>query len=138
MLEPENRDPSVIIRSRLIGIRPTDPAYVAHTGATFESQGENGVAKYILNNTDDTIDFDVSVLSDVYEKPLIEIKTAYGPTAFDLVDRSDSSVIISDESGFDTNSWVVDISDGSTELRLTNFTDTQAAIVPYVEPYEGK
>lgn len=136
MLNPQDRDPSVVYRSPLVGIRPTDDAYVAHTGATFTAQSESGVALYDIGATGDTIDFDLNAVAEPFDDPAIAITTAFGTTAYTVEDRSDSSVVVSEASGFDTDVWIVDVSASSLELRLTDFDDTQAGFYPYLRVFE--
>lgn len=136
MLEPQNRDPSVIFRSPLVGIRPTDDAYDTHTGATFNSQSATGVALYDIEAQNDTIDFDLTGIIDDFDNPVIAITTAFGTTDFDVVDQTDDSTVVSDVSGFDTDVWLVDVSATSLQLRITNFDDTQAGFYPYLRVFE--
>ena len=119
----------------LIGIRPGDPAYDDNTGAVFHPQDENGtgsVAFYEIQNTTDEILFDIRDEIAGLDHPVLVLNTVFGPTDFTLEDRNSGAAIVDEQSGFDSDVWVVDLSGASKDLRLTEFTDTQAAFYPYV------
>lgn len=126
----------------LIGIRPTDESYVSHSGATFSEQDQNGnqeVAYYEINNTTDEIVFDISDKVAGLDNPVMLLHTSWGSTDYNLEDEQDNEVIIAEQSGFDTDVWIVGISGRSGRFRITEFdtsqgvTGTQAAWLPFVE-----
>lgn len=137
MLEPQDRDPSVVSEALVYGIRPTDDIYVGHSGPTFNGQDANGVAIYEINASGDTIDFDLSGKLGDFDTPVVQITTIFGSTDFTVEDRPNNSTITSDVSGFDSDVWYVDISGTSFDLRLTNFNDTQAAFYPFVKVFDA-
>lgn len=117
----------------MIDISPTASAYDAHSGATFNAQDADNVAFYEINNEGDTVDFTLEQVPDMGNPTLI-INTVFGPTGFEVQDRGDANAtVVSEESGYDSDVWVVDLSDAATgELRLTNFTDPTAGFYAYV------
>lgn len=122
----------------LIGYRPTDAAYDAHSGAVFHPQDEGGngtLAYYEIQNSTDEIDFDISEQAAGLENPVVQLNTIWGDTAFDVVDRGANTTLISEVSGFDSDVWWFTLPGATGELRLTNFADTQAAFLPFVQLY---
>lgn len=119
-----------------IDITPSSSHYVANTGCVFHPQDEGGngnVAFYEIQGASDTIDIDIEEEVNEASDPLLIINTAWGPTDFDLLDRGDNNdEIISEVSGFDTDHWFVALDSATGKLRLTQFDDTQAAVLPYV------
>jgi len=114
--------------------------FVASSGVNFQQQdqGQRGdIAYYEIVNTSDQIDFDVSDLMYSSGDTIVEINTIWGSTEFDLIDRQDQDVVISELSGFDSDVWHADITLSSGELRLTNFADTQAAFQPFIKVMQG-
>lgn len=123
----------------LIGIRPDDSAYVGHTGADFHPQNESDtIPFYEITSTADEILFDLSDDAEQIDNPVMIARTAFGPTDFTITDRQSGDVVISEQSGFDTDVWFVDISQTSYKLKIADFdTDdgvdgTQAAWYPFL------
>jgi hypothetical protein len=125
----------------LLGIRPGDDAYIDHTGAVYHAQDENDndeVAYYEIQATGDTIEFDVRDHSQGLETPTLTLHTQWGETDFNLEDRVDNEVIVAEQSGYDNDIWMVDLSGTSGRLRLTQFDTTngvdgtKAAWLPFV------
>lgn len=119
----------------MVSISPDSIAYVNHKGAVFHPQDENNnqnISFYEITGTTDEIDFNTRRYTREYNRPILTLHTIFGPTDFDVVDRSQGRTIISEVSGFDTEVWNIDITDSSPELRLTNFGDTTAAFYPFV------
>lgn len=126
----------------LIPIRPGDAAYIDNSGSTFVAQDEQdnlNVAYYEINAEGDTIDFEVTNNAAGFELPILRLFSVWGPTDFTLVDLQTGDPIISEQSGFDNDQWIIDISGTSGRFRLTDFDTgagvdgTQAAWLPFVE-----
>lgn len=114
----------------LLGIAPGDGAYVDHTGAVFHPQDENGngnIAFYEIQNTGDVIEIDIANQISGLATPTVTFYTQWGATDFDIVDRVDGSVIVSEQSGFDNDLWFVDVTGTSGTLQITQF-DTNAGV----------
>lgn len=125
----------------LIGYRPDDEAYITSSGADFHPQDEFGngnIPFYEILNPSDEIQFRVDDHLGGLDNPVMTLNTHWGPTDFDLIDQIDSDTIISEQSGFDNDLWVVDVSGASGLFTLTNFdtgsgvTGTTAAWLPFV------
>jgi hypothetical protein len=122
----------------LVGIRPSDSAYVNHTGADFVSQGDtitsptNNLSLYEINNVGDQIDFDLVDRITGLGTPIMVVNTIFGTTEFDLIDRDNGNEILGETSGFDSDVWIINLSGTEGNLRLTNFDDQQAAFYPYI------
>ena len=130
----------------LVSIRPGDRAYVDHAGAVYHPQDENGngnVAFYEIQAAGDTIDLNLSRYTEPLDSPKLVLHTALGPTDYAVEDRATGRTVIDEQSGFDTDVWVFDITSTSDELRITDFDTggqvdgTQAAWYPYVGLFEG-
>jgi len=124
-----------------IGFRPGDTAYVDHTGAVFNPQNDGGagnIAYYEIQNTSDTIDIDVARVTRLYDNPTLVFNTVFGPTDFAVETAGGGNAIVSEQSGFDTDGWVVSVTGFADTLRLTQFDTgngidgTQAAWYPYI------
>jgi hypothetical protein len=125
----------------LIGYRPEDEAYVSHTGAVFHPQDENNnetAAYYEIQGTTDSIVFDVNDHIGGLNDPVMTLYTNWGETDFDLRDEINDNVIIAEQSGFDTDIWLVEVASTSGRFELTQFDTangvdgTQAAWLPYI------
>jgi hypothetical protein len=119
----------------LISINPDSLAYVDHSGVTYHPQDENGngnIEYYEINNQGNYIDFDVGRYTRDYNRPAIVFRTIYGAVDFDVYDRGQDRTIVSENSDFHSDVWIVDISDASSELRLTDFDDTQAGFYAHI------
>lgn len=126
---------------QVVGIRPGDLAYEAHSGAVFhgqdESQGGN-VPFYEIQATGDQIDINLGNIIFEMEDPALVFYTKWGETDFDVVERSEGTTIVSEQSGFDSDVWVVDAAATDGQLRITNFDTadgvdgTQAGWLPYI------
>jgi hypothetical protein len=130
----------------VVSIRPGDGAYVEHTGAVYHPQDENdtgNVAFYEIQNQGDTIDFDLRRYTRPFDDPKLMLHTAFGPTDYTVEDRVTGNIVVDEQSGFDTDVWILDITSTSSELRITDFDPggqvdgTQAAWYPYVSLFEG-
>ena len=130
----------------LVSIRPDDKAYVDHTGAVYHPQDENGngnVAFYEIQASGDTIDMNLSRYIRPFQDPKLVLHTAFGPTDYAVEDRVTGRTVVDEQSGFDTDVWVFDITSSSAELRITDFDPsgqadgTQAVWYPYVSLFEG-
>lgn len=126
----------------LIGIRDGDPALEATTGVTYHPQDENGggnVAFYEINNTADEINFDLRDYIGGLDTPILVLRSLFGETDFDLEDQTTGEVIVSEQSGFDSDTWFINVDETSGQFTLTEFdTDagvdgTQAGWYAYVE-----
>lgn len=130
----------------LVDIRPSSDFYVdagndtpGETGPIFRRQNENqtgNVAFYEIQHVDDFIKIDVEQFDSSLEDAALIWNSIWGPTEFDLVDRTLNKTLISEVSGFDSDVWIFDISDGSGQYTLTNFDNTQAGWYAYVEVRE--
>lgn len=123
---------------RLVGIRPDDTAYDDHQGMVYHEQDEDEVAFYEIEDTDDILDVDFSrFVSDMLE-PTVVFNTAWGPTDFTIIERETDEELIEELSGFDADTWIIDLTAVDPALRITDFdTDedvdgTQAAWLAYV------
>lgn len=125
----------------LVPIRPGDEAYINHVGPTFVSQDQNdngNIAYFEITSEGDEILFSLRDRIAGLENPVITLHTQWGPTDFDLVDDIDGETIISEQSGFDNDTWLIQVSGRSGRFSLTNFSTgdgvdgTQAAWLPYV------
>lgn len=125
----------------LVGIRPGDDAYNSHTGLTFHPQDESGggnISFYEVNATTDQLEFDLATYVGRFSNPTLILNSVFGPTDFTLYDRDGPTQVIDEQSGYDSDVWIVDLSGTSGNLRLTDFdtnagvTGTQAGWYAYV------
>lgn len=107
-----------------VGLRPDDRAYDASSGLVFHPQDESGngnIPFYEVTATSDELDFDLRQDISGFDNPVLILNSIFGPTDFDLIDRNTSNAIVSEQSGFDSDVWAIDLSASSGRLRLTNF-----------------
>ena len=122
----------------LVGIRPGDRAYKDHSGAVYHEQDQSNVAYYEIQNTSDTIEFDVRDHMQGLATPTLTLHTQWGETHFYLQDRVDKNTITAEKSGYDNDIWMINLSGTSGRLQLGfNSGDgepdgTQAAWLPFV------
>lgn len=130
---------------RLIAVRPGDLGYVDHTGAVYHPQNESGnknVPYYEITSAGDEIDIDLRSYIFQLSDPHVVFYTTWGPTAFDIIERSTGDTLAGEESGFDNTGWTFDISPTDGKLRITNFDTnspivaTEAAWYPFVQVFE--
>jgi hypothetical protein len=120
-----------------------DSAYVNHTGATYHPQSDstssptNNVAYYEIQNAGDQIDINLGEVTGPMDEPRVVFYSAWGPTEFDIIDRSDSETVMGDLSGFDSDVWQVSVQITSPELRFTNFANTQAGWYAYCGVFDA-
>jgi len=119
----------------MIDIAPASTAYVNHTGTVHQAQSTSNVGFYEIQNTSDVIEFDLTQVND-FDNPVMVVNTVFGPTDFDLIDRSSGSLIVGESSGYDSDVWIIDLSGTSGQYRLTNFDDTQAAFYDSVRLFD--
>jgi len=126
----------------LVGIREGDPPLEFTTGVTFNAQDENGngnVAFWEINNTGDEINLDLRDYISGLDTPILIFRTVFGPTDFDLLDQQTGSTIVSEQSGFDSDTWVINVEGTSGQFTLTQFDTgngvdgTQAGWYGYVQ-----
>jgi len=111
----------------LIGIRPQDEAYYGSDGVVYHPQDENNTGNipfYEITDTADSIEFDLTGHLGGLDTPIAVLHTAFGTTDFDLRDRETDDAIISEQSGFDQDTWIVDLSGTSGRYELTQFDTT--------------
>lgn len=131
----------------LVGYREGDLAYEAHSGAVYHPQDEGGggnVAFYEIQNQSDQID--LSLRSYIFDMaaPAAVFYTAWGDTDFDIIDRDVGNTLISEQSGFDSTGWVVNLQASAGNIRITNFDSpsgidgTQAGWYPFVSIFDRK
>lgn len=125
----------------LIGIRPGDGAYVEHTGAVFHAQDEQqnqNVPYYEIQGTNDEIIFEIRDNISGLANPILTLYTHWGEVDFDLIDDVDGDIIVSEQSGFDSDLWMAEVDGRSGRFKITQFdtTDgvdgTQAAWLPFI------
>jgi hypothetical protein len=131
---------------KLIGIRPGDIAYEDHTGAVYHPQNEGGnqlnIAHFEITNPSDIIEIDVQPYVSDYTAATVVFFTPFGATDYDVIDPGTSNTVVSEQSGFDNDSWVVDISAYGGRLNITNFNTgdgvagTESAWYPYVAVFD--
>lgn len=108
----------------LIGLRPGDDAYDDNTGMVYHPQDESGggnVAFYEIQDPTDELLFDIRDFISGFDSPVLVMNTIFGATDFALRDRNGDSVVVEEQSGFDSDVWVFDIGDASGRFRLTDF-----------------
>jgi hypothetical protein len=131
----------------LVGIRPGDRAYEDHTGAVYHAQNENNngnVAHYEIQNPSDTIELDIRSYIFDMAAPTMVIYTPWGETDYNIEERTTGDVLITEQSGFDTDVWVVDVQSTDGKLDITQFDTTngvdgtQAAWLPYTGVFDRR
>lgn len=132
--------------TRNLAIRPGDKAYVDHTGAVYHPQDENNtdgnIAFYEITAEGDEIDLDLRRYISDATRPHVAFYPLWGATDFDIIERATDETLVSEQSGFDTNVYVVDISGSDGQLRLTNFDTgdgvdgTEAGWYAYLDVYD--
>lgn len=123
----------------LVDVSPDSIVYVDHQGLTYTPQNESGsgnVALYEVNNQTDQLDVNLRRYVRDYNEPTLMLNTIFGSTDFDVYDRRQERTLLSEDSGFDTDTWMLEITDASPELRFENFDDTQAAFYPYISIFD--
>jgi hypothetical protein len=124
----------------LVAYRPGDAQYVDDDGVVFHPQNENSngnVAYYEITATGDYIDLDLRDNLAGLDRPVLFLYTQWGATDYDFEDRGANEVLVSEQSGFDTDVWAIDLINTSGRYRLTNFATsngvdgTQAAWLPF-------
>jgi len=129
-----------------VGTRPDDEAYDGHSGATYHPQDEGGtgnVGFYEINNTSDEINFALGPALRGISDPVLVFYTAFGTTDFDIINRNTNATLVSEQSGFDTDVWLVDAPPTTDQLRITQFdtgtvNGTQAGWYPFVGVFDLK
>jgi len=122
----------------LVSISPDSLAYDDHSGPTFHPQNENSngnIAFYEVTSAGDTIEFNLSRYTGSYDRPAFTVNTIFGTTEYDIYDREQERIAISEKSGYHSNLWVIDMDNTSSKFRLENFSDTQAGFYAYIEIY---
>lgn len=130
--------------SNLYDITPDADLYEGHTGMVYDGQDGSGggsIGFYETRGEGDTLDFRVPDAARDWDETAMVFNTVFGTIDFDVQTVGAGETLVSEQSGFDSDVWVVRVPDGVT-LRLTDF-DTgdgvdgqQAAIYPYVGFFE--
>lgn len=115
--------------------------YVSNSGAVFHPQDESGtgnVAFWEITSESDSITFQVPLADLDFDTPVLVLRTLFGPTDFDVQESGSGSTIVSEQSGFDTDIWFVNIAGTPGEYTLTDFdtgdgvNGTQAGWYPFI------
>jgi len=130
--------------SRLLGVRPGDQHYVNHNGATYTPQNDNdngNVALYEINDPTDEIIFKLPPEAmEEYDEVKMSFSSIFGSTDFSAY--SAGKEMVSEQSGFDSDNWIITLTTNNKQVKLTDFNTangvdgTQAAWYPYVFIHE--
>lgn len=120
---------------------PSGDLVLEDDGVTY-NEPEYETPHYLIEYPDAFLVFRIQPLISELQNPRLVLYSMWGPTDFDLIDDGTGRTIISEQSGFDSTGWIINVSDVAGPLRLTNFdTDdgvdgTQAAWYPYLLVYD--